>query len=65
MKLLCVFAVAEIQKDSGEQKGSASAKERQLSGYRPGQGAGTGAVWGLKKSAPPGFSVLELSYPYT
>lgn len=31
------FAVAEIQKD----------EERQLSGCRPGQGAGRGAMWGL------------------
>lgn len=47
VKLFRMFAVAEIEKDSGEQKGSASPKERQLSECHPGQGAGTSAMWGL------------------
>lgn len=62
MQLLCVFAVAEIQKDSAEQKGSASPEERQLSGAALGKGQVQGA---LKRSDLPGPNVLELSYPYT
>lgn len=65
VKLLCVFAVAGIQEDSEESKGSASPEERQLPGGCPGVRSRYRCPPGdLKKSGLPGPNVPELSYPY-